>query len=204
MGKKSTKLFLLVDFLLIIQYNIYKGVIKIAAHYVKCPICGQTFNRDVEECVPYGARRYAHKSCSEEGPPPQPKVKKKVVKNPDEEELKEYIKKLFNLNYVPPRAQKQINQYVKEYNFTYSGMRKCLYYFYEIKKNDIEKAHQGIGILPYIWQEAYDYFYQLETANKQNEGKDLSQYVPNETTVIIPVPQRRPKKRNLFSFLDKE
>ena len=175
-------------------------MIVIAAHYVKCPICGQTFNRDIVEYVPYGARRYAHKSCSEGKEPP-----KKVEKKPnDETELNEYIKKLFGLSYVPPRAQKQIKQYVKEYNYTYSGIRKCLYYFYEIRKNDIEKAYQGIGIVPYIWQEARDYFYQLEIAKKKNEGKDFTQYVPNEVKVEIPSPKRNPRKKKWFSFLDKE
>lgn len=111
-------------------------------HRVKCYYCGKMFDRDSEPFVQVFSRRYAHKSCSEGKEPP-----KKVEKKPnDETELNEYIKKLFGLSYVPPRAQKQIKQYVKEYNYTYSGIRKCLYYFYEIRKNDIEKAYQGIGM----------------------------------------------------------
>lgn len=112
--------------------------------------------------------------------------------------------KLFNMDYVPPRAQKQIKQYIKEYNFTYSGMKKALYYFYEIKKNDISKANQGVAIIPYIYQESYNYFYSLWLANQQNENKDISDYKPKEYIVRIPVPQRKVKRRKLFTFLDKE
>lgn len=108
------------------------------------------------------------------------------------------------MDYVPPRAQKQIKQYIKEYNFTYSGMKKALYYFYEIKKNDISKANQGVAIIPYIYQESYNYFYSLWLANQQNENKDISNYKPKERIVRIPVPQRKVKRRKLFTFLDKE
>ena len=34
------------------------------AHKVKCYYCGKEFDRDKEEAVKVGARRYAHKTCS--------------------------------------------------------------------------------------------------------------------------------------------
>ena len=42
--------------------------------------------------------------------------------------------KLLGENYINPRVRKQLNQYVEEYNYTYSGMLKALIYFYEVKR----------------------------------------------------------------------
>ena len=69
----------------------------------------------------------------------------------DKEELNEYIKKLFKIDYVDARIQKQIKQYVEEYHYSYSGIRKALIYFFEIKGNSIEKSNGGIGIVPYVY-----------------------------------------------------
>lgn len=111
---------------------------------------------------------------------------------------------LFNYDYVPPRAKKQINQFIKEYNYTYSGMLKALIYFYEIKGGDREAAHDGIGIIPFIYQDAYNYYYSLWLAKQKNEDKELSQYIPKTIEIKIPVPQREERKRKLFSFLDED
>ena len=66
----------------------------------------------------------------------------------DKMKLEQYINKLFHTDYVDPRIQKQIKNYIKEYNFTYSGILKSLVYFYEVKQNPVEKSNDGIGIVP--------------------------------------------------------
>lgn len=112
--------------------------------------------------------------------------------------------KLFNMSYVDARIRKQINQYVDDYNFTYSGIKKALIYFFEIKGNSIEKANGGIGIVPYVYQQAYQYYLALWQAQQKNEDKVIHDYVPTIKEVVIPRPQRKVKKRQLFTFLDKE
>ena len=112
--------------------------------------------------------------------------------------------KLFNYDYVPPRAKKQINQFIQEYNYTYSGILKALVYFYEIKGGDREAAHDGIGIVPFVWQDAYNYYYNLWLAKQKNEDKDLSQFIPQTIEIRITSPEREPYKKSRFSFLDEE
>ena len=65
------------------------------------------------------------------------------------------------IDYVDARIQLQIKQYINDYNFTYSGIRKALIYFYEIKGNSIDKANGGIGIVPYVYKNAYNYYLAL-------------------------------------------
>jgi hypothetical protein len=112
--------------------------------------------------------------------------------------------KLFNDTYINARIRKQINIYIEEYKFTYSGILKALIYFFEIKGNSIEKANGGIGIVPYVYKDAYNYYYDLWLANQKNENKAIKEYIPVIKEVRITPPQRKIKKRNIFSFLDEE
>ena len=143
-------------------------------------------------------QRYAHFECAiaAENSKKQDEI--------DKEELEKYIMKLLNEEFISPRVKKQINSYIEQYNYTYSGMKKALIYFYEVKKNDPTKANGGVGIIPYCYKQAYDYYYSLWLANQKNENKDINQYVPTVREVRIPIPQRNIRKRKLFTFLDDE
>lgn len=168
------------------------------AHRVKCSICSQIFDRDKEPFVNTSARRYAHYKCATGIDPP------KNQEEQDKEKLEQYIKKLFNIDYITPKIQKQIKSYRKDYNYTYSGIHGALVYAFEIKHNKIEKANGGIGLVPYIYEQARLYYQSLLEVQEQNEEKIKNAYKPKEVVVYIKPPERKVKKRKLFSFLDEE
>lgn len=145
-----------------------------------------------------GSRRYAHPECALIAD------QKKTQEEKDKAELEEYIIKLLNIDYIDPKIRKQINKYTNEYKYTYSGIRKALIYFYELKNNDIEKANGGIGIVPHIYKEAYDYYLAIYQAQQRNENKIIESYIPTVKTITIKQPKRKAKKRNLFKFLEEE
>ncbi len=120
----------------------------------------------------------------------------------DKMKLEQYINKLFHTDYVDPRIQKQIKNYIKEYNFTYSGILKSLVYFYEVKQNPVEKSNDGIGIVPWVYKQAFNYYYAIWLAQQKNTDKTVENYIPKETEIIIPRPKPKPHKKHLFSFLD--
>ena len=166
------------------------------AHRVKCYYCQQFFDRDKEPTVQVMSRRYAHKLCAE-------KAKTHVEEVLDDKgQLEQYIMKLFGDDYVTPRIRKQINEYVDTYNFTYSGILKALKYFYEIKGNNTEKSNNGIGIVPYIYKDAFNYYYQIWLAQQKNQDFKIEEYHPEEIVIKIPRTERPIKKRQLFTFLD--
>lgn len=168
------------------------------AHRVKCYYCAHTFDRDKEPFVEVSKKRYAHKSCFDAA------QKTGDQELQDKLELEKYIMKMFKMDYVDPRVQKQMQNFHDNMNYTYSGMRKALIYFYEIKGNSLEKANGGIGIIPYIYKNAHDYYYALWQAQQKNETKVIEHYVPVVKEIVIPNPQRNIKKRKLFTFLDEE
>ena len=170
-----------------------------AKHMVKCSICGQTFDANAEPYVKtHSDRRYAHERCA------LSQEEQKTQEEKDRYELEEYIKQLLNISCLTPRIRKQIKSFLEEYKYTYSGIRKALVYFYEVKGNPVEKANGGIGIVPFTYNQAYRYYYALWEAQQKNIDKQVQQYQPHVKEVRIASPKRRIRKRSLFAFLDKE
>lgn len=165
---------------------------------VKCLYCGQMFDANMEPFVKPNARRYAHKSCAQSAEENQSQEER------DKKELEEYIKQLFGINSISIKIKKQIDTFKKEKNYSYSGMRKTLKYFFEIRGNSIEKANGGIGIIPYVYDQAFDYWRALWEAQERNKGVVIQKYNLPVREVHIAPPKREPMKhmRQLFTFLD--
>lgn len=163
-------------------------------HKVKCKYCQEIFDRDKEPFVKVSERRYAHKLCFEQN------QTEKTQEEKDLEALEQYIMNLFSEQYIGPRIRKQIKEYKENYNYSYSGMLKTLIWWFEVKGNSVEKANGGIGIIPYIYQQACDYYYTLFLAKKANENKDLSYLNKNTKTIHIKPPSTNVKSHKLFQI----
>jgi hypothetical protein len=168
-----------------------------AKHLVKCPGCGKIFDANTAEYVLIN-RRYWHKGCYEEN------EASKTQEEKDLEALFTYCKNLFGRNYNYMATKRLIEKYHTEYNYTYSGITRTLRYWYEIKNNPIDKSNGTIGIVPYAYDDAYRYWYSIWLANQHNDPKILEKYEPKVIEITIPIPERKERKRKLFTFLDKE
>ena len=162
--------------------------------YVKCKYCKQILSKKDEDCIQLSETKFAHRDCE---------TAEQLREKTDEEKLDLYIMELFNTDFVSPGIKKQIKEYVEKYNFTHSGILKALIYYYDVKKNSIEKA-RGIGIVPFIYKDAYNYYFSLWEAQQKNITKVIDNYIPEVVEVHIPSPQKKVYKRKLFSFLDCE
>lgn len=162
---------------------------------VKCKYCGDSFSRENEEFEKIG-NRYAHKLCYENHLSTLTKEEK------DKEDFYQYLKELMGqYNYII--VNKLAEKYIKENGYTYSGMTKTLHYFYIIKGNPIEKANGSIAIIPYVYDEAKQYFYSIEKANKLNADKRIEKNMFATKVIHIASPQVKKKKKKFFNFLDK-
>lgn len=171
-----------------------------AKHIVKCKICGQMFDTNTIQAVKTGARRYAHATCDPDNKDFVPLVIKEA-QDPDYIKLMDYIKELFGNNANYAQIKRQLKIYINDNHYTYSGILKSLVYFYGIKGNSIEKANGALGIVPFIYQDAYNYYYDLFLAQSRNEQKDISE-IGNKTKEITIAPPERPIKKRFFKFLD--
>ena len=99
----------------------------------------------------------------------------------------------------------------KKYGYTYSGMMRSLIYYYQKMGNDPMKSTGGIGIIPYVYDSAYNYYYNIWLLQQRNKQENL-EYKANPTqeikNVTIKEPERTPIKiemrKPLFGFLEED
>lgn len=146
--------------------------------------------------------KFAHTECCElEG-------KRELT---DKEKLNNFIIQLYELKFVPPRVQKQINDYIAKYDYTYTGIAKTLEYMYIVKSMSLDKAAfdtYGIGLVKSFYDQAKRYYKAIWEA-QQSQKRTLKGYssedlLPKPIEVSVPAPQRKEQKRQLFTFLDEE
>ena len=171
------------------------------AHYVICSVCGKKFNRDVVQAVKTGARRYAHASCDPNNKNLVPLEQKE--EDPDLIKLKDYINQKFGKSANWAQINRQIRIYTTENNYSLSGILKSLIYFYEVKGNSIEKSNGALGIVPFVYNDAYNYYYSLFVAQSQNQQKDVVKIISKVKEVTIPLPTIKLPKR-FFNLDDDE
>ena len=156
------------------------------SHYVICPKFFVFFDRDIIQAVRINGRRYGHAKCYPDNNNFVPLVEKKIS---EEQKIKNYAKSILKEQYVAARVNKQIKDFLAE-GYTASGILKTLIYWYEIKHNDISKAMGGIGIVPYVYKQALDYYYNLYLAEMANVDKDIDEYRPKEIFISIDLPKK--------------
>lgn len=147
----------------------------------KCVICSNWIEKG-DETVPY-KNRLAHVQCfnsmmkiavksnSEKKAAKSKKTKKINPKSTvlgdclTEEESKQkrslisYIEELFGEK-ANAKTYTQIKNLMRDYPyFTYVGLEQSIRFFYEIKENPI--TNQGLGIVPYVYDQAQEYFKNL-------------------------------------------
>ena len=118
----------------------------------------------------------------------------------DKKEFADKLTSLFGRNTA--RAWQQAEKYRRELGYTYKGMAQALEYFYEIKENSIEKSCGGIGIIPYIYQKAIDFYKQIEE-DRQRAAASLKNYSTQVETIAILSPSNKKRLNDEF-FMEEE
>lgn len=168
------------------------------AHPVTCFYCKKRFDRDKIPTYQISQRRYAHLICYQEA------QKKEQKEQADKEQLFKYLEAKFGNIKTNLKIQKQLKTFIEVNKYTYSGIYRALCYFYDIKKHSIDKANNGIGIVPYIYQDAYNYYYNIWLAQQKNKDKNIQDYILEPEVVYILPPTKKINKPIRFCFLDKE
>lgn len=139
---------------------------------VKCPVCG--FYNHKEETI-YHQKRYYCKACYEN--------KTKEANN--YKSLIEYICNLYEINAPTGFMLTQIKNFKDEYNYTYKGMELTLDYFYNVKTNNCPDVDKGLGIIPYVYEEAKKFFCETRDIKKNTENTDVEDIVSKSNVICI-------------------
>ena len=125
---------------------------------VKCLFCGELFDREKEPFVKVNARRYAHLKCAEN------QNEEALQTENDKSVFFRTVKDIYGPDYNFVLINRQANNFISQYGYTWSGMTKCLQWFYLINHGSKEEGNGGIGIIPYIYNEVRDYYYNIYLA----------------------------------------
>lgn len=134
---------------------------------------------------------YYHKKCYEDWKQSTPAT--------DEEYrafIFDFIARDLKVSYDYHMCKAQIDKFVKENKMTVRGIYFTLKYFYELKHGDWNKGHGGIGIVPYVYNEACSYWVERERNAKGTiaEIERQMREATNRTKKTISKKEIKPRK----------
>ena len=157
------------------------------ARKVKCPECG-TYN-DKENTVYHNSKYYC-KICFEN----------KQKEAQDYKNLVAYICELYQIEAPTGWMLKQIKDYKEQFNFTYRGIKTTLHYFYEIQEGNSVEDSMGIGIVPFVYDEAKRFYIE----KKAVKDCDLEEIGNRKKTIHINREQKTKNKYKDMALIDIE
>jgi len=140
------------------------------ARRVKCPRCGALNEKELT--VEHSKRHYCP-DC----------LKQMQIETKEYNNLYDYICELFEIERLNGWHFKQIKEFKEKYKYSYKQMRFVLKYFFEIKKNDTADA-LGIGIIPFVFDEASKYYKNEKEIRKSVSNKNFDD-LKKSTTINI-------------------
>ncbi|PAV30312.1 hypothetical protein CIL05_07530 [Virgibacillus profundi] len=117
----------------------------------------------------------------------------------DRTQLIEFIMTLLDLKKPTGMILMQIKRFQDEFGYTYKGMELSLRYFHEILGNEVQE-NGGIGIIPYIYEDATRQYVQQMKINEAAQNEDNYK---NEERVVYISPKGQPKKNNKLIDIDR-
>lgn len=134
-----------------------KATTKRKKNIRKCYYCGGDVDITTDKYSKVHSNRYAHRECH--------------IKNytPDEEyipKIYEYLKSI-NFNYNYTQCDKQRVNFIKTMGYSNEEIYLTLKYMYSIKKLSPERSEGRIGLVPYLKEEAIQYFHNIEKRQEE-------------------------------------
>lgn len=176
-------------------------------HKVKCRWCGQHFDTDSlseHEWIMPSRNQYYHTKCWSD------KQNGKI--RPEENQDGFLVWKLNIFDFIErdlkgdcnyTRITQQMKQYKNQFpHWTYKGMFFALKWFYEIKRNNWDKANGGLGILPYIYDEGTEYWRQQERIKQGTVQKIQQQLEQRKNREQVKIKKKRKTQKTKFNLED--
>lgn len=172
-------------------------------HEVQCRICKQYFDANaLKENVDWiqpSRGWYYHVQCYKDW---------KVADSHTDEEwvelIYDFLARDLKVSYDWFVCEAQRKKFIKDNTFTNKGIYFTLKYFYEVKKGDVSKMNGGIGIIPYVYKEATQYWTELELRRRGTISEIEQQIRERALREVIPVVKKSlPKtKKDKWSLED--
>ena len=134
---------------------------------VKCRICKEQFNRldpsliEGVDFVKPSERMYYHKKCYDEYQNSKLDVHANMTDELWFKAAWDFLRRDLKYDFNFVKVRRQWESFLKN-KMTAKGMYFALKYHYEIKKGDVSKSENGIGIIPHIYEDSCFYWQERE------------------------------------------
>lgn len=175
---------------------------------VHCRICKKEFDRNDKsliEGVDYikpSNRMYYHKTCYDEYQSSKKDIHAKMDDDVWFNATWDFLRRDLKYDFHFSKVKSQWNNFLKN-KMTAKGIYFSLRYFYEIKKGDLTKSENGIGIVSHIYQESGEYWLERESREKGICAAIEQQIMEanNQKTVVVKLQKVQKKKQNAAEAL---
>lgn len=103
----------------------------------------------------------------------------------DYKDLIAYICELYGIDAPTGWILKQIKDFKDQFHYTYKGMKTTLNFFYEIQEGHDAADSMGIGIIPFVYDEAKKFYIDKKAVKDSMTGLNLGNIVSNKKTINI-------------------
>ena len=163
----------------------------------KCRICHQPIDKNNNDwCMP-SQNFYYHTKCYTDWRASQPMEDNEWIPM-----IYDFLARDLKVSYNWWLCDSQRKKFIKENKCTNKGIYFTLKYFYEVKKNAWDKGHGGIGIVPYTYKEATEYWTEQERKRRgfiQGIEKQLQERAARD---VVKVKRTETKKKKQKYSLD--
>ena len=90
---------------------------------------------------------------------------------------------------------KQIKDFKEQFNYTYRGIKSTLHYFYEISEGNDVGNSMGIGIVPFVYEEAKKFYIDKKAIKESMDDCDIEKMQENKRIVNI---KKEDKSNNVY------
>lgn len=157
-----------------------------------CPGCKEKF--DIRTGYKKSTTRYWHPSCYEKK---QEELASTKERDLGRQAVFNYLTEIgMEPNYI--RWAQQLGKFRRE-GYTDAGILLTLKYWFEVRQEDIDKANGGMGIVPYVYQDAQRYFHKLLQKQEQLE-EEVKRFANEDKQVIKLTRQKNLKNKNIINF----
>jgi hypothetical protein len=100
-------------------------------------------------------------------------------------DLIEYICKLYDIDAPTMVMVKQIKDFKDNHGYSHIGMQSTLEYFYEIQEGNSVDDSMGVGIIPYVYDEAKQFHIDCREIKRGTDGLALEDIMRQQITINI-------------------
>lgn len=176
---------------------------------VMCRFCKERFDREKEieglYWVKPSPNMYYHKNCYDNWRGEAKDLGTQIDDQKWESYIYDFLAHDLKVKYDYMKCRKQMESFIKKYKYSYKGMYFALKYFYEVRKGDWQKSENGVGILPYIYDESRNYWEKKFVENNsiiESIEKQIQQRYNRPKTLVYKPKEERKKTVKTYNIND--